>query len=97
MNIREFLEVAYQLYPRKLGKSQGIKVAMKSIKTKEDLEKLKLAIGKYRAHIEREKTEAKFVMYFSTFMNQWMDWLEDGHGVTEVSQVDKWAKLKERA
>lgn len=97
MSIREFLEEAYQLYPRKIGKSPGMRIAMRSIKNKNDLENLKLAILKYRAHIEREKTEAKFVMYFSTFMNQWMDWLEDGHGVTEVSKVDKWAKLKERA
>lgn len=96
MSIRELLEECYRLYPRKLGKSQGMRSALKTIRSSKDVEDLKKAILKYRAHIERENTLPQYVMYFGTFMNQWTDWLEDDVGVTEALKNDKWAKLKER-
>jgi hypothetical protein len=77
------LEDAYKGYPRKLGKSPGMKFARANIRTLEKAEQLKNAIWNYRKHLEREKTESKFIMHFSTFMRQWSDWLDENHGATD--------------
>lgn len=69
------LEEAYKTYPRKLGKSPGLKKAKKEIKKTSDLENLKTAIQNYKVHLEKENIEPKFTMHFSTFMGQWRDWI----------------------
>lgn len=96
MSLRELLEECYRAFPRKLGKSQGIKNAQKTIKTSSDIEKLKVAVLKYSEHVKSNKLEPKFIMHFSTFMNQWEDWLEPDVGSTVSFGEDKWTKLKTR-
>lgn len=79
------LEVIYSLYPRKMGKSQGFKSALAQCKKPGDLELLEKAVTNYMAYLIKEGTEKQYVLYFSTFMNQWRDWLEKDTGtVTEV-------------
>lgn len=72
------LENAYLEYPRKKGKSAGFKKAMAEFKTTEDLENLQKSIKNYKAQLVADKTEAKFVKHFSTFMSEWKDWLNVG-------------------
>ncbi len=81
--IQSAIEAAYQGYPRKLGKSPGMKIARREIRSLNAAETLKMAIWNYREHLKREKTEAKFVMHFSTFMSQWTDWLDENHGASD--------------
>ena len=66
----------YAPYPKKDGKKAGM-LKLKSIVTNQqkfdDVEK---AIKNYVDHIAREKLELKFVKKFSTFVNNYEDWLE---------------------
>lgn len=77
------LEAAYQAYPRKLGKSEGMKRLTREIKTESDFQSLKLAIHNYKTHCETENLEAKFIKHFSSFVSAWRDWLDPNHGISE--------------
>lgn len=70
----------YTLYPRKMGKTPGYKTAHAQCKTLEDLSLLEFAVKNYLAHLKREETEKDYILYFSTFMHQWRDWIEDDVG-----------------
>lgn len=81
--IQSAIEAAYQGYPRKLGKSPGMKIARREIRSLNGAEALKMAIWNYRKHLEKEKTESQYIMHFSTFMGQWTDWLDPNHGSSD--------------
>ena len=81
--IQSAIEAAYRSYPRKLGKSPGMKIARREIRSLAAAETLKMAIWNYRKHLEKEKVEAKFIMHFSTFMSEWTDWLDEQHGAAD--------------
>lgn len=67
----------YTLYPRKRGKTLGLAKARRQIMSLEALADFKQAIENYVRIIEAEGTEPQYVMYFSTFMNCWQDYLEE--------------------
>ena len=97
LKMREFdFESLYSKYPRKLGKKQGMKTAIRLIKKQDDFDSLAKAIENYSAYCEREIKETRFIKHYSTFMNQWEDYLEP---VTESknNQLDNFWKdfLKE--
>jgi hypothetical protein len=69
-------EKLYNDYPRKKGKSRGLKICSKEIKTADDYSALALAITNYKADLVKEKTKPNFVKHFSTFMGEWRDWIE---------------------
>jgi hypothetical protein len=73
-------EILYNQYPRKQGKSQGIKKLQSSIKSQEDFNKLKMAIEKYSEHCKTNATEKKFIKHFSSFVSEWRDWLDPDIG-----------------
>ena len=86
---RPQIEALYkEFYPRKMGKNDGIKSGLRQIKTLADYADLKTAILNYRHYLAREKKEAQYVLYFSTFMNQWKDWLDPLHGQSEDFSVE---------
>jgi hypothetical protein len=70
------LEILYQGYPKKRGKTPGLKTLRKQIKTEVDYENLKLAIQNYRRLVTDAGTKPEFMLYFSTFANQWRDWVQ---------------------
>jgi hypothetical protein len=70
------IETLYnEIYPRKLGKSGGIKKLSKVIKTDQDLENLEKAILNYVKEVEDKNTDTKYIKYFSTFANCWEDFI----------------------
>lgn len=79
-NITLNFEEIYNAYPRKVGKAKGHDVFKREIKTLADFENLRLAVEKYTRHVTKEKTEAKYIKHFSTFMNSWRDWLDPDAG-----------------
>jgi hypothetical protein len=86
-------ERVYALYPRHEGKSPGMKTCKAQIKTLADLESLNRAVSNYLAHLKRKGTKAEFILLWSTFMNQWRDWVDPNHGsstnlTTSLSIVD---------
>lgn len=82
------IDEIYSLYPRKLGKTPGYKVAIAQCKDMQTLQLLETAVINYKVHVVREAKEPEFILYFSTFMRQWRDWLEDGHGLVAQDHID---------
>jgi hypothetical protein len=76
-------EGLYLKYPRKEGKSEGLRKLAREIQTRDDFEALGQAIVRYRDHVVKAGTEPKFIKHFSTFVNHWRDWLDP-----EVGKVD---------
>lgn len=86
-NIDQLLdfESLYQKYPRKVGKQKGIEICKRDIKTPADFESLSKAIDRYKAYLTKNKTEARFIKHFSTFMQSWADWSALNAGEADVS------------
>lgn len=68
-------EGLYASYPRKEGKKKGLQRCRSQITSLAKWEALKRAVNNYRARVERERTEPKFIKQFDTFMNCWEDYL----------------------
>lgn len=64
----------YALYPRKLGKLQGIRKCQYKIKSLKKFEELKQAVINYAKYVEG--TEPQFIKHFSSFMSCWEDFIE---------------------
>lgn len=86
--ILNHLEAIYAAYPRKMGKGAGMRKAVVQIKTIEDVELLRLAIANYRAYLQREGTEPKYMLYWSTFLTNWRDWLDPETGTVAEQKLD---------
>lgn len=86
----EHIEALYQRYPKKKGKSRGMRIALTQCRTEDDLSLLAQAIDNYTKHLVQEGTEMKFVLYFSSFMSQWRDWacLEEDIPLTQKVNLD---------
>lgn len=68
-------EGVYKKYPRREGKTPGFKTYSKLIKSDEDRARLEMAIANYSR--QKRGTEKRYLLQFSTFMNQWTDWLPE--------------------
>lgn len=79
------IESLYQLYPRKEGKSAGLKKLQSIITDVETFERVKTAILRYASHVQKNKTEPKFIKHFSTWVNHWTDWDDPNAGTASVS------------
>jgi hypothetical protein len=77
------LESVYRDYPRKEGKSSGMKTLRGEIKTPEDFALLKQAVSKYRESLKTKGTKPEFILLWSSFCGQWRDWLEPDAGKAE--------------
>lgn len=73
-NIDLAFDAVYKEYPRKEGKKAGYKVFSKL--SESDIGRLKIAISNYKTKLRNDKTETKYIKQFSTFMNNWEDYLE---------------------
>lgn len=73
-------EEVYKKYPRKLKKKQGLLKLTKTVKCKDDYDKLLLAIERFCKFHETSATELKFIPHFSTFTNSWEDWIDPQTG-----------------
>lgn len=87
-------EIVYSFYPRKEGKSAGFKKIRSQLKTHQDLDDLRKAIDNYSTFLKRNGTEARFIKHFSTFMNEWRDWLDPATGTaSEMKPEIDWEKV----
>jgi hypothetical protein len=80
----------YKNYPRKMGKSIGLKKLVKEIKSDEDLEQLSGAIRNYTNHCIRNKVEEQYIKHFSTFAACWQDWVEQTNASSQPQK--EWVK-----
>lgn len=68
-------EDAYKAYPKKIGKKKGLQRLKKSVTTPEALEKFRQAVAAYSRYVAAQKTEARYVKHFDTFVGCWEDWI----------------------
>lgn len=68
------LEAVYKKYPRKVGKTQGIKKLAKEIHSQEDYQSLLVAVDRYSASVRG--AEPQFIKHFSSWATSWRDWLD---------------------
>lgn len=68
------IEEAYQGYPNKKGKTNGVKKLVSQIKTDAQMQDLKTAIQNYAA--ECKDKDPQYIKHFSTFAGCWQDYLE---------------------
>lgn len=86
LNKEEKIEKIYRdHYPRKIGKSEGIKAFSKIIKTDQDLADLEKAVIKYKESI-KPGTDPSFVKYFSSFASSWRDYLDKDVGTSDLAK-----------
>lgn len=88
------LERLYQLYPRKIGKTVGMKKAVRDVKSEQDYADLEAAIRRFTAHLRASGTEPQYIPYFQTFMTSWRDWLDPETGQVKLSQAPQPPILK---
>lgn len=82
------LESIYQKYPRKLGKSDGLKKLAKSIKTTTDFEDLVFAVDNFIRHHTNARTKIEFIPHFKTFATNWRDWVDPDTSWVNSDQPD---------
>ena len=79
-------EKIYEKYPRKEGKTKGLKQCVAQIKTQEDFDFLCSSVDRYRRKILADGTDPKFIKHFSSFMSSWRDWIDPHVGKTIVDE-----------
>jgi len=76
-DLEEFLQDHYERYPRKQGKAKGLERLRRNLKTLGDLGDFSRAVFHYCEHCDLNNLEPRFIMHFSTFANQWRDWINE--------------------
>ena len=84
-------EPLYSKYPRKDGKSKGMVICNRDIKTQEDYDGLSQAIDRYRQIQISIGAEKKFIKQFSTFMGCWKDYRDGG----SAEESEDFKKIKQ--
>ena len=72
-NNKEWFELLWDIYPRKLGKKKAYLYFKDSVKKPQDFEDINKAIKNYI--FEVRKTNIKYIQYGSTWFNNWRDWV----------------------
>jgi len=84
---QETIQGIYNIYPRKRGKTRGFRKLAKL--SESDLPKLEQALSNFLMAMGKEKRSMDKVMYFSTWVNQWEDWIMVEPD-TPVNQTEYW-------
>jgi len=62
-------------YPKKMGKTRGMPVIRKKITSEEKFQDFKKAVENYAKWCKNQSTEIKYIKLFSTFVNEFEDWI----------------------
>lgn len=81
------LESVYRRFPRREGKSRGLKKLKSEIRTLADFEQLVVSVENYAA--SRRGEDPKFTKHFSTWVAEWRDWIEMPSVTTPVRIIDR--------
>lgn len=75
-------------YPRKEGKTPGLKKLVKDLKSDKDVQDFELAVKNYSAKVRGN--DKKFIKTFKTFVSEWRDWVD-----LEISSKVKFTPVDE--
>lgn len=79
MGVRVFNDL-YKSYPKKIGKAKGLARLKTQLKSDEDINNFNLAVKNYCNYCSNNAIEQRFIKHFSTFVNEWQDWLDPETG-----------------
>lgn len=83
-----FFEDLYRdVFPRKQGKTRGLKKCKTDVK-KSELKDFEIAIHNYSNYVEANDIKREFTKHFSTWVSEWRDWID----VEDKDEFDKWAE-----
>lgn len=76
-------EALYQLYPKRLkgnmGKASGMSSLKVKIKTKEKLNRFRLAVENFKRMVDEGEVDKNFIPMWSTFVNRFEDYLPENN------------------
>jgi hypothetical protein len=72
--IDDEFEAMYEHYPRKIGKKKGFEWLKKNCSGPDMARDIRYSIYNYAKICKNERREDKFIMHFTTFLNQWQDY-----------------------
>lgn len=78
-------ETPYQDYPRKIGKSDGLKKLRAEIRTRTDFDAFHQAVKNYKSFCEKENKSKEYIKHFDSFVSSWRDWLDPLTGTTSIN------------
>jgi hypothetical protein len=76
------LSKIYQLYPKKVGKTEGFVRLKKQFSSVEELQPFRQAVERYADHCRTKALDGKYIKHFSSFITGWQDWLDADAGKT---------------
>ena len=77
------LEKLYSDFPRKKGKKRGMVTLARLCTSQKKYDAISKAIDNYAKYCEDK--DVSYIKYFSTFMNEWEDWLEPPEETNKIS------------
>ena len=78
------LEAVYRLYPRKIGKTLGMRKLRLQIRSESDYDELLVAVENYAKSVQGRSME--YIKQFSTFVNCWRDYIQPVQQNTSVPE-----------
>lgn len=69
------LEKLYEKYPRKEGKKRAFQILRRKLDSKKKMLQFEQALSNYIAILEAQKTERQYIKQFSTFANNFEDYI----------------------
>lgn len=83
-------ESVYKGYPLKVGKTKGLKICEREIRTQEDFTALGQAIARYSVWLSTDQNGFKpSPKHFCTFMAAWRDWVDPDAGKIEMKAIPR--------
>lgn len=80
----EWFEEAWKLYPRKIGRKEALRHFNATVKVPHDLDRVKIALGKYVRYVADKRVAEEFIQHGSTWFNNWQDW--EHYGPPRIEQ-----------
>jgi hypothetical protein len=93
VSAEELLEV-YMSYPRRIGRTKGLEVLKRTVRTRKDLELCKKALAHFAA--AHRGQEMRFIRHFDRWARTWRDWLDVEESPRESARVlgrNEWETL----
>lgn len=85
-------EKVYEIYPRKIGKKLGLQRLYAKVKSEEKYKLLLGAVEAYKDYCDNSIKEEKYIKHFSSWVNEWEDWITGEITETYSLPFDQLAK-----
>jgi hypothetical protein len=88
------LVALFDKYPRHEKKTRALSLMAEFIQDQDGYDKVSTAIDRYRGHCEAQGTEYRHILTFTSWWDEWKDWLDEKMGKSTIIQPE--SDLKSR-